>query len=52
MAEKKEKEAPKKQEVDVNAFISRKLKSINEMGETASAMFLAQRVLDNKRGKK
>ena len=51
MAEKKEKEAPK-QEVDVNAFISRKLKAINEMENKATAKFLAQRVLDNKRGKK
>lgn len=53
MAEKKKEETPKKkEEVDVNAFISRKLKPINEMGETASAKFLAQRVLENKRGKK
>ena len=51
MAEKKTKEAPK-QEVDVNAFISRKLKAINEMENKAEARILAQRLLDNKRGKK
>ena len=49
MAEKKEKETP---EIDVNAFVSRKLKAINEMENKAKARFLAQRVLENKRGKK
>lgn len=52
MAEKKEKEAPKQEKVDVEAFIARKLKAINEMGNKADAEFLAQRVLANKRGKK
>lgn len=53
MAEKKPKEekTPEKVEkVDVDAFIARKLKSINEMENEALAQFLAQRVLDNKRG--
>jgi len=50
MAEKKEKEAPAK--VDVDAFIARKLKDINEMDNEAKAEFLAARVLNNKRGKK
>lgn len=50
MAEKKEKEAPAK--VDVNAFIARKLKDINEFENEAKAEFLAERVLSNKRGKK
>lgn len=49
MAEKK-KETPDK--VDVTAFISRKLKVINEMESEAKAKFLAERVLGNKRGKK
>lgn len=43
------KETPKK--VDVNAFIARKLKVINELESEASKKFLAQRVLNNKRGK-
>lgn len=50
MAEKKEKVTPAK--VDVNAFIARKLKDINEIPGEATAQFLAQRVLNNKRGKK
>lgn len=50
MAEKKEKEASAK--VDVDAFIARKLKDINEMDNEAKAEFLAARVLSNKRGKK
>lgn len=58
MSEKKEKEAPEKKEketpekVDVDAFIARKLKAINEMDDEAEAKFLADRVLGNKRGKK
>ena len=52
MTEKKEKEAPKQEVVDVDAFVSRKLKAINEMENKAEAEFLAQRVLANKRGKK
>ena len=51
MAEKKEKETPEKKKVDVDAFIARKLKVINEMDNEAEKAFLAQRVLDNKRGK-
>lgn len=51
MAEKKEKEAPVKK-VDVNAFIARKLKDINELENEAKAEFLAARVLNNRRGKK
>lgn len=50
MAEKKEKETPKK--VDLDAFVSRKLKDINELDDEASKEFLFQRVLNNKRGKK
>lgn len=49
MAEKKEK-AP--EEVDIDAFVARKLKAINEMENKALARRLAQRVLENKRGKK
>lgn len=49
--EKVEKEAPKKEVVDVDAFIARKLFAINEMDNEALAEFLAQRVLNNKRGK-
>lgn len=50
MAEKKEKETPAK--VDVDAFVARKLKDINEYENEAEARFLADRVLGNKRGKK
>lgn len=51
MAQKKEKVEEKTPEkVDVDAFIARKLKAINEMENEALAQFLAQRVLDNKRG--
>lgn len=59
MAEKKadkkadksvEEETPK--EVDVNAFVARKLMAINLLDSDAEKKFLAQRVLDNKRGKK
>ena len=50
MAEKKAKETPA--EVDVNAFVARKLKDINELENDAEAKFLAARVLDNKRGRK
>lgn len=50
-AEKVENEAPKKEVVDVDAFIARKLLAINEMDNEALAEFLAQRVLNNKRGK-
>lgn len=50
MAEKKEKEAPVK--VDLDAFVARKLKDINELDDEAEKNFLAQRVLGNKRGKK
>lgn len=50
MAEKKEKEVPEK--VDVDAFVARKLKAINEMENKAKARFLAQRILESKRGKK
>ena len=49
-AEKKAKENPA--EVDVNAFISRKLKVINDLYDEAEKRFLADRVLGNKRGKK
>lgn len=49
-AEKKEKEAPKK--VDLDAFVARKLKDINELESEADRDFLASRVLSNKRGKK
>lgn len=54
MAEKKPKETPKEEKVIdiVDDFVSRKLKAINEMDDNASAKFLAQRVLANKRGKK
>ncbi len=48
--ETKETKAPEK--VDVNAFIARKLKVINEIESDAQRQFLAQRVLNNKRGKK
>ena len=55
MADKKKtekvEEAPAKDVVDVDAFIARKLIAINEMDNEASAEFLAQRVLNNKRGK-
>lgn len=51
MAEKKSKKEETPEKVDVDAFIMRKLKAINEMENEASAKFLAQRVLDNKRGK-
>lgn len=47
--EKKEKETPKK--VDLDAFIARKLKVINELDDEAEKDFLAKRVLNNKRGK-
>lgn len=50
MADKKEKDAPGK--VDLTAFIARKLKDINELDSEAAKDFLAQRVLNNKRGKK
>lgn len=49
-AEKKEKETPVK--VDVDAFVARKLKDINEDDNEREKAFLAQRVLNNKRGKK
>lgn len=59
MAEKKaEKKAEKSvenetpMEVDVNAFVARKLKAINLLDSDAEKKFLAQRVLNNKRGKK
>lgn len=45
-----EKETPK--EVDVNAFIARKLMAINLLDSDAEKQFLAQRVLNNKRGNK
>ena len=49
-AEKVEKkETPKK--VDLDAFIARKLKVINELDDEAEKDFLAKRVLNNKRGK-
>lgn len=48
MAEEK-KEA--KKAVDVDKFIARKLKSINEMKNEAKAKKLANRVLNNKGGK-
>ena len=47
--EVKETKTPEK--VDVNAFIARKLKVINEIESDAQRQFLAQRVLNNKRGK-
>lgn len=47
-AEKKEKEAPVK--VDKEAFVARKLKVINELDNEAEKRFLADRVLENKRG--
>ena len=54
MAEKVEKktETKKTPAVDVDAFVARKLKDINELENEAKAKFLATRVLDNKRGKK
>ena len=50
-AEKKEKETPVVK-VDVDAFVARKLKDINEDDNEREKAFLAQRVLNNKRGKK
>lgn len=47
MAEKKE--APKS--VDVNKFIQKTLRAINEMKDEAKAKALAERVMRNKRGK-
>ena len=55
MAEKKEKkpeeQKPKEQKLDVDQFISNKLKAINEI-DGRLGQFLAGRVLANKRGKK
>ena len=55
MAKDKKEEAPVVKEeiekVDVDAFIARKLKAINDLDNEAEKQFLAQRVLDNKRGK-
>ncbi len=52
MADKKKVEKTEDpKEVDVNAFVARKLKAINELESDAQAKFLAQRVLSNKRGK-
>ena len=42
-------EAPKKKSVDVNAFINRKLKDINELGKPALAKVLADRVRKNRK---
>lgn len=54
MSEKKEKTETKETPavVDVDAFVARKLKDINELENEADAKFLAARVLNNKRGKK
>lgn len=55
MAEKAEKKTEKKDapiKVDVDEFIARKLKYINDLEDEAEAKFLAMRVLGNKRGKK
>lgn len=59
MSEKKDKtpvdEAPKKnlekevKKVDVDAFIQRKLKDINELGKPAKAKALASRVIRNRK---
>lgn len=46
MAEKKEANT-----VDIEAFIARKLKAINEMDDKAKARDLARRLMMNKRGK-
>lgn len=52
MAEKKkEKKEETPKVVDVDAFIARKLRIINELDSDAEAKFLAERVLSNKRGK-
>lgn len=52
MAEKKkEKKEETPKTVDLDAFIARKLRVINEMESDAKAKFLAERVLSNKRGK-
>lgn len=51
MAEKKEPIKAETKRVDVNAFIKRKLKDINEMQDQAKAKDLAERVMSNKRGK-
>lgn len=50
MAEKKE-ATPKVAKVDVNAFVARKLKAINEMENKAMARDLVKRLMMNKRGK-
>lgn len=53
MADKKKAEKTETPEkVDINAFVARKLKAINELESEAEKRFLAQRVLNNKRGKK
>jgi len=45
--EEVKKEEPKK--VDINAFINRKLKDINELGKPAKAQVLARRVIRNRK---
>lgn len=45
MAEKKQEEV---QKVDVQKFIERKLKALNEMNNKAKAKALAERVLKNR----
>lgn len=51
-AEKAKKaEIPVDEPIDVEAFINRKLKAINKMANKAKAKSLANRVMNNKRGK-
>lgn len=51
MSEKKEEKAVEKPVVDIEAFIARKLKAVNEMDNRAMARDLAKRLMMNKRGK-
>ena len=53
MAEEKKpvEKKPVKAKVDVDKFIARKLKAVNEMKDEAKAKELAERVMRNKRGK-
>lgn len=49
-AAKKAEKAEKAATVDVNAFIARKMKALNEMENKAKARELAKRLIMNKRG--
>lgn len=49
--EKPVEKKPVKAKLDVEKFIARKLKAINEMNDEAKAKELAERVMRNKRGK-